>query len=103
MMPIWLLTEPGAPAEEGAPSVNQPTPPVEQEAQQPVQQGVEAQHALSAACDEIRRLYVEDIVKRCTWMRSQRSALLDSPDIENNVRSMQTDLELELLSAEEKN
>ena len=83
------------------PSVNQPTPPIEHEAQQPVQQGLEAQHALSAAYDEMCRLYVEDIVKRCTWMRSKRSELLHSPNIVNNVRSMATDLELELFSVEE--
>lgn len=106
-----LIEVPGSP-EEGARSTAEGSDhardnreiaqvPAGQEAQQPVQQGVEAQHALSAARDEIRRLYVEDIVKRCTWMRSQRSELLLSPDIANNVRSMATDLELESMSAEE--
>ena len=80
-------------APSGEPSVNQPTPnPVEQEAQQ----------ALFQVRDEILNLYRQYILRYSPWMKKDITFLFGD-DIQLQVESIVTHLELESLSTEELN
>jgi len=92
-------------APSGEPSVNQPTPSsgepsVNQPAPNPVEQ--EAQQALFQVRDEIWNLYRQYILQYSPWMKKDITFLFGD-DIQLQVSSIVTDLELESLSTAELN